>query len=86
MTCQGKYQRELERFTISLKDRRTLAQKHRAKRILLGLQVYGRQGRPRHLYHVCKHCSKDLPSAEKKLEHQRRCASRKKPDMIQPTK
>ena len=24
-TCQGKYQRELERFTISLKDKRTLA-------------------------------------------------------------
>jgi hypothetical protein len=47
-------------------------------RILLGLPVYRKQGRPRHLRHVCKHCSKELPSAEKKHEHQRGCPQRKK--------
>jgi DNA-directed RNA polymerase subunit RPC12/RpoP len=62
-TCEGRFQRELEGFANSLKDRRTPAQKRRETRILLGLQVYGRQGRPRHLHYKCKHCSKDLSSA-----------------------
>ena len=76
--CEDKHQRELERFANSLKDRRTPAEKHRAKRDLLGLQVYRKQGRPRHLRHVCKHCSKELPSAEKKHEQQRGCPARRK--------
>ena len=38
--CQGKYQRELERFTRTLRDRHTPAQKRRKMRILLGLPVY----------------------------------------------
>ena len=42
--------------------------------------------RPRHLCHICKYCREDLPSAEKKRDHQRGCASRKKPDMIKPSK
>ena len=65
-------------FANSLKDRRTPAEKRRAKRDLLGLPVYRKQGRPRHPRHVCKHCSKELPSAEKKHEHQRGCPQRKK--------
>jgi hypothetical protein len=40
--------------------------------------VYRKQGRPPHPHHLCKHCSKDLPSAEKKHEHQRGCPARKK--------
>jgi hypothetical protein len=40
--------------------------------------VYRKQGRPPHPHHLCKHCSKELPSAEKKHEHQRGCPSRKK--------
>jgi hypothetical protein len=85
-TCQSRFQKDFERLAMSLKDRRTPSQKRRETRILLGLQVYGRQGRPKHLYHVCKYCREDLPSAEKKRDHQRGCASRKKPDMIKPTK
>jgi len=84
--CKGKHQREFERLANSLRDRRTPAEKRRAKRDLLGLPVYRKQGRPRHSRHVCKHCNKELPSAEKKHEHQRRCPARKKPDLIKPIK
>ena len=38
-----------------------------------------------HLRYECKYCSKDLPSAEKKHEHKRGCASRKEPDVIKLT-
>lgn len=76
--CQDKYQLERERLTNSMRDRRTPAQKRREKRMKSGLPVYRKQGRPRHLRHVCKHCSKELISAEKKHEHQRGCPSRKK--------
>ena len=76
--CKGKHQREFERLANSLRDRRTPAEKRRAKRDLLGLPVYRKQGRPSHPRHVCKHCSKELPSADKKRDHQWGCPMRKK--------
>ena len=78
-TCEAKHQRNLDRFTNTITDKRSPAQKRREMRLSIGLPVYSKQGRPQHLRHVCKHCLEDLPSANKKRDHQRRCASRKKP-------
>ena len=64
--CNDKYRHEFERLANSLRDRRTPAQKRRETRDLLDIQVYRKQGRPPHPHHVCKHCSKELPSADKK--------------------
>ena len=70
--CEGHFQRELERFTKAITDKRSPAQKRREMRISLGLPVYGHQGRPQHVRNVFKPCLEDLSSAEKKRDHLRR--------------
>jgi hypothetical protein len=38
----------------------------------LGIQKR-KVGRPKHRYHICKHCRENFDTSEKKRDHQRRC-------------
>ena len=85
-TCEDRQQREHERFANTLREKSsTLAQKRRETEILFGITVNSRQDRPRNLRHFCKHWRKDIQSAGKKSEHERRCALMRKPTKIYPT-